>query len=160
MTEQSWCMKCGRKMRYNIPRLGSDGGFVHDDTGYFSCDAESLEIFKAAVEAEVQRRVAEMNKKPVGYLDNILLTDHGVSRCYDSIEEEEGCTTPVYAAPPQTQLQAAIDRAREEAAKVCDKIANENPKFTRGDWIDCAKHLAEEIRARIGKPLGDSHDNG
>ena len=32
------CMNCGREMRYNVPRLGPDGGFVHADTGSFLCD--------------------------------------------------------------------------------------------------------------------------
>ena len=32
------CCDCGKRMRYNVPRLGPSGGYVHADTGRFSCD--------------------------------------------------------------------------------------------------------------------------
>ena len=154
MTEQSWCMKCGRKMRYNIPRLGSDGGFVHDDSGYFSCDAESVEIFNAAVEAEVQRRIAEMVDEPAGGLDSFgYFMPHGstLDRHYP---------IKLYLAPPQAQLQAAIDKAREEAA---DKLAALKKRaYVRNEFSATSAYTTakQEIRALTGKPLGDSHDNG
>ncbi len=31
------CLDCGQIMRFNVPRLGSDGGYVHDETGQFHC---------------------------------------------------------------------------------------------------------------------------
>lgn len=31
------CAKCGRAMRFNVPRLGPNGGFVHSETGDFLC---------------------------------------------------------------------------------------------------------------------------
>ena len=33
-----WCADCGRAMRFNVPRLGEGGGFVHSDTGLLGCD--------------------------------------------------------------------------------------------------------------------------
>jgi hypothetical protein len=35
--EIATCAKCGREMRYNVPRLGPDGGYVHNDTGKYDC---------------------------------------------------------------------------------------------------------------------------
>lgn len=35
------CSKCGKPMRFNVPRLGPDGGFVHADNGQLLC-IESL----------------------------------------------------------------------------------------------------------------------
>ncbi len=35
--EVGTCAKCGREMRYNVPRLGPDGGYVHKDTGKLDC---------------------------------------------------------------------------------------------------------------------------
>lgn len=32
------CGKCNKPMRFNVPRLGPDGGFVHADTGSLLCD--------------------------------------------------------------------------------------------------------------------------
>lgn len=31
------CGSCGKPMRFNVPRLGPDGGYVHDDTGSLDC---------------------------------------------------------------------------------------------------------------------------
>jgi len=31
------CDTCGKRMRYNVPRLGPSGGYVHADTGSLSC---------------------------------------------------------------------------------------------------------------------------
>jgi len=31
------CAKCGEEMTYNVPRIGPDGGYVHKETGYFTC---------------------------------------------------------------------------------------------------------------------------
>lgn len=42
------CGKCGKAMRYNVPRLGPAGGFVHADTGSPMCAKET------AVEAQRQ----------------------------------------------------------------------------------------------------------
>jgi hypothetical protein len=32
-----YCMKCGKAMRSNVPRMGDAGGFVHADTGSLVC---------------------------------------------------------------------------------------------------------------------------
>lgn len=31
------CKRCGKAMRFNVPRLGPDGGFIHADSGKFLC---------------------------------------------------------------------------------------------------------------------------
>jgi hypothetical protein len=31
------CTRCGKPMRYNVPRLGPAGGYVHADTGLLLC---------------------------------------------------------------------------------------------------------------------------
>lgn len=33
------CGFCGKRMRFNVPRMGSAGGFVHADTDSLSCDS-------------------------------------------------------------------------------------------------------------------------
>lgn len=33
----SYCQKCHKEMRHNVPRLGPAGGWVHADTGYVLC---------------------------------------------------------------------------------------------------------------------------
>ncbi len=32
-----WCADCGETMRFNVPRLGPDGGYVHDKTHSLTC---------------------------------------------------------------------------------------------------------------------------
>ena len=34
------CAYCGEEMRYNVPRLGPDGGYVHAETGSLLCKAQ------------------------------------------------------------------------------------------------------------------------
>ena len=34
---KSFCCQCGKEMRFNVPRLGKDGGFVHSETGKLLC---------------------------------------------------------------------------------------------------------------------------
>lgn len=36
------CMKCGQKMRHNVPRMGDDGGFIHDTTNELLCEPEDV----------------------------------------------------------------------------------------------------------------------
>lgn len=38
------CAKCGAEMRYNVPRLGPDGGYVHAANGGLDCFANELTI--------------------------------------------------------------------------------------------------------------------
>ena len=38
------CGRCGAEMRYNVPRLGPDGGFVHAANGGLDCFANDLTI--------------------------------------------------------------------------------------------------------------------
>lgn len=33
----NWCLDCGHAMRYNVPRLGPNGGFIHADTNQLQC---------------------------------------------------------------------------------------------------------------------------
>src|SRR5580692_3626853 len=35
---QPTCGHCGKPMRFNVPRMGPDGGYVHADTGRLMCD--------------------------------------------------------------------------------------------------------------------------
>lgn len=37
------CGHCGAEMRYNVPRLGPNGGYVHKATGRFDCGVISDE---------------------------------------------------------------------------------------------------------------------
>lgn len=32
-----WCGDCGAALRFNVPRLGPDSGFVHDETSALGC---------------------------------------------------------------------------------------------------------------------------
>lgn len=86
------------------------------------------------------------------YLAKLLEIDRRVSRCYDGVEEDEGCIFPVFAAPPDTQ--AMIDAAYENAAKECDELAH---IMECGAGEDEPGHrlrqAARNIRSRIGKPL-------
>jgi hypothetical protein len=34
---QPQCSNCGKPMRFNVPRMGPDGGYVHADTGLLTC---------------------------------------------------------------------------------------------------------------------------
>lgn len=46
--ENAWpptCMNCGKAMRYNVPRMGASGGFVHADTGSLTCDGQKQQGF-------------------------------------------------------------------------------------------------------------------
>jgi len=36
------CVKCGAAMRYNVPRLGPDGGYVHAASGSLDCHATAV----------------------------------------------------------------------------------------------------------------------
>lgn len=36
------CGHCGGEMVYNVPRLGSNGGYVHKSTGSLLCVADKL----------------------------------------------------------------------------------------------------------------------
>jgi len=36
-TTSSFCLKCKKPMKFNVPRLGPKAGCVHVDTGQFDC---------------------------------------------------------------------------------------------------------------------------
>lgn len=40
--EEYLCVKCGKKMRVNVPRLGEKSGFVHDETSKFECEGSVM----------------------------------------------------------------------------------------------------------------------
>lgn len=37
IVHRQWCGFCGEEMRYNVPRLGPEAGFVHTTTGSSAC---------------------------------------------------------------------------------------------------------------------------
>lgn len=39
-----WCGTCEKPMRFNVPRLGPKGGFVHEHSGSFFCDGLEVKI--------------------------------------------------------------------------------------------------------------------
>ena len=39
--EVGTCAKCGQEMRFNSPRLGPNGGYVHKDTGEYDCQTKT-----------------------------------------------------------------------------------------------------------------------
>ena len=39
---EATCAKCGKPMRYNVPRLGPAGGFVHANTSSLMCGEATL----------------------------------------------------------------------------------------------------------------------
>ena len=41
--EKFTCVKCGKDMKYNVPRLGADAGYVHAATGSFECEETKKE---------------------------------------------------------------------------------------------------------------------
>jgi hypothetical protein len=109
---------------------------------------EEYDSLLAAVESEVQRRIAEMGEKPVAW----TVPTGGVPNHDGWIEARinkwSEFTMPLYAAPPQAQLQAAIDAAREKAIE-----------YFRSAWFtaESVKDMCDKARsALIGKPLGDS----
>jgi hypothetical protein len=40
-----WCAHCGAAMRFNIPRMGPAGGFVHALTGSLLCGPQPSSAF-------------------------------------------------------------------------------------------------------------------
>lgn len=46
------CESCGEEMIFNVPRLGSNGGFIHKRTGQYLCDSPSPSLLSEDVEKE------------------------------------------------------------------------------------------------------------
>ena len=121
------------------------------------------------IEAEVQRRIADMRDKPIGVVrdplkqgarNHSIIVNLDLDLVKDNPEFQYSLYgTSVYTAPPKAQLQAAIDQAREEAAKICDDRSAEgevDTGYESGGYEPEAQDCAERIRALIGKPSGDN----
>ena len=84
----------------------------------------------------------------------------GVDSMIESAEYQKAAAFQLGREEGLTQLQAAIDQAREEAAKLIEpNDLDFTVEYMKG-FRDGRKVAAYHIRALIGKPLGDSHDNG
>ena len=61
------CAKCGGEMVHNVPRIGTDGGFVHKETGRTECDQPTAPLAPppstpetiAAIRSDLQRQIKE-----------------------------------------------------------------------------------------------------
>ena len=168
MTEQS---KDDKIKQAYIERLGSDEGWLHKEGSYF------IEGFLAAeraqhnhkVEAEVQRRVAEKGKNiaatikidsanqySITYINYDVL---GTKRYYGKLSPTEHFN--LYVAPPQAQLQAAIDQARNEVGlAIQSQIPKESNGIGEAGYKSGMRDACGIALDQIDKPLGDSHDNG
>ena len=123
---------------------------------------------EAAVEAEVQRRIEEIGEKPVAYkysnkdFENLSLTFEP-SITFNEVNNEfpdrKYTETPLYAAPPQALLQAAIDQAREEVGlAIQSKISKESSGIGEASYKSGMRDACGIALDQIGKPLGDSHE--
>ena len=124
-------------------------------------ELKSLRIKIAEYERNIQAaielsRVADIGDKPVGWICHGRIyrvkqrDDAGFGDYYPD-------QYPVYAAPPQAQLQAAIDKARMEAAKLIEpNAAKPDTEYSQG-FKDARGSAAFHIRKLIGKPLGEDH---
>ena len=112
---------------YHKKAMGPPGTAVHRVK--FKTAANTLlgcaDQIEATAEAEVQRRITEMGNKPVAWMIRLtnlfsrkkpdlwrLYWPHAIKLEKIDFDDKK----PLYAVPPQAQLQAAIDQAREEAA--------------------------------------------
>lgn len=55
------CSSCGKPMRYNVPRLGPDGGFVHAATGSLSCAATTAADARSRTQVAVDNAIEHVN---------------------------------------------------------------------------------------------------
>lgn len=55
------CCDCGKEMRFNVPRLGPGGGYVHAHTGFLVCQKNDLADRELAKKRE---QVAEPKMTP------------------------------------------------------------------------------------------------
>lgn len=64
------CMKCGKPMRYNVPRMGPSGGFVHVHSGSLVCDDEKAELLSRQLQPldeQAQLRVMRTLVQTMGW---------------------------------------------------------------------------------------------
>lgn len=52
------CGTCGAEMAYNVPRLGSNGGYIHKTTGRFECGG----VAAPSASEPVEVRCSEMGR--------------------------------------------------------------------------------------------------
>ncbi len=57
MDDLPTCLKCGQPMRYNVPRLGPDGGFVHAHT--YALECQLLDLVRHYIETATPEQVRE-----------------------------------------------------------------------------------------------------
>ena len=107
-------------------------GVIHKSWAISWADA-----IEASIEAEVQRRIAEMGENPVAWMRHRVVSGAGgfgggvavefSEQPFGGFDDPAAGTNqlcdiePLYAAPPQAQLQAEIDQAREEALTCYDR---------------------------------------
>ncbi len=100
------CEACGKPMRYNAPRLGPNGGFVHLETGSFNCDPIPL-TRRAMFEAEdyyvkikkdfghkpvFASRMADLEEKWNAAVRILKNLDHHYTDCGGSVTSKCDCT--------------------------------------------------------------------
>lgn len=55
------CGRCGQKMRFNVPRLGLNGGFVHEPEGNLLCDPANLATVIDKLREQNQLQAADID---------------------------------------------------------------------------------------------------
>lgn len=85
------CAQCGREMRYNVPRLGPGGGYVHADTGRLDCELVAL------VDRYIATATPEQIKADMNAADFDLY--NGIGERIDLSPNAEMCNAPKSAQP-------------------------------------------------------------
>jgi len=77
------CGRCCQQMRFNVPRLGPDGGFVHFLTGKLTCDETLLPVVEKVKDEYLAEAVENLRISIEEMVDEKTLERIGVSRDRD-----------------------------------------------------------------------------
>jgi hypothetical protein len=77
------CAKCGEAMRYNVPRMGPAGGFIHAATGKFECAVAQSQAETPHSKSQYRRLTAQgaFSWIGCGQCDVAFACHEGKARC-------------------------------------------------------------------------------
>ena len=135
--QEPTCGHCGKKMRHNCPRIGDEGGFVHDDTGEFYC--EGLNKHK---NTQIEDAVYGGPPQTVKSYQEAL--SEGMAEVIKSQDEKKDWKA---AHDMQQKLVVALELEKIELKKKINKLQTENLNYSLSikDFQEAGKQQKEKI---------------
>lgn len=139
----NYCGWCGKLMRYNVPRIGANGGFVHAETGKFECPPTG-----AAPTAQPEKRaeVTERHREII----RIILQD---AEAREGGFDDNAQLLADSEADALADLRAIADRAHADLSAMSNKLAAETARADNvfAKYMDLTNRLNRDLAAETAR---------